>query len=152
MIDPVKLLCKQNMIMITDLTKILQRSYMDYLYWWIMTDRYKINAYNSNINLKSKKQSPFCPCREKRSYFRNATHIDSLLFTERPEGGPTRLSPRASSEGSGSFEDSGHVSGASTENTPEHRRTDSTVSQLSVPSSTLSTVTDVSTGYQHIIY
>ncbi|XP_061169240.1 uncharacterized protein LOC133178550 isoform X2 [Saccostrea echinata] len=62
--------------------------------------------------------------------------------SERAEGGTTRLSPRASSEGSGSFEDSGHVSGASTENTPEHRRTDSTISQLSVPSSTLSTVTD----------
>lgn len=60
------------------------------------------------------------------------------------EGVPTRLSPRASSEGSGSLEDSGHVSGTSTENTPEHRRTDSAVSQLSVPSSTLSTVTDVS--------
>lgn len=66
-----------------------------------------------------------------------------LLFSE---GAPTRLSPRASSEGSGSLEDSGHVSGTSTENTPEHRRTDSAVSQLSVPSSTLSTVTDVSTG------
>lgn len=59
-----------------------------------------------------------------------------------PKGAPTRLSPRASSEGSGSLEDSGHVSGTSTENTPEHRRTDSAVSQLSVPSSTLSTVTD----------
>ncbi|XP_062598739.1 uncharacterized protein LOC134260167 isoform X2 [Saccostrea cucullata] len=62
--------------------------------------------------------------------------------SERAEGGTTRLSPRASSEGSGSFEDSGHVSGASTENTPEHRRTGSAISQLSVPSSTLSTVTD----------
>lgn len=55
-----------------------------------------------------------------------------------------KLSPRASSEGSGSLEDSGHVSGTSTQdNTPEHRRTDSIQSQMSVPS-TLSTVTDVS--------
>ncbi|XP_033741029.1 synaptotagmin-like protein 4 isoform X1 [Pecten maximus] len=57
---------------------------------------------------------------------------------------PPKLSPRASSEGSGSLEDSGHVSGTSTQdNTPEHRRTDSIQSQMSVPS-TLSTVTDVS--------
>lgn len=76
-----------------------------------------------------------------------------FFFLERAEGGLSRLSPRASSEGSGSFEDSGHVSGASTENTPEHRRTDSTFSQLSVPSSTLSTVTDVSTqGYRQVTY
>ncbi|XP_060085792.1 synaptotagmin-like protein 4 [Ylistrum balloti] len=57
---------------------------------------------------------------------------------------PPKLSPRASSEGSGSLEDSGHVSGTSTQdNTPEHRRTDSIQSQMSVPS-TLSTVTDAS--------
>lgn len=57
---------------------------------------------------------------------------------------PPKLSPRSGSEGSGSLEDSGHVSGTSTqENTPEHHRTDSLQSQLSVPS-TLSTVTDVS--------
>ncbi|XP_048767131.2 uncharacterized protein LOC125674122 isoform X3 [Ostrea edulis] len=72
----------------------------------------------------------------------NAPVLQLEEHSERAEGGLSRLSPRASSEGSGSFEDSGHVSGASTENTPEHRRTDSTFSQLSVPSSTLSTVTD----------
>ncbi|XP_052087401.1 uncharacterized protein LOC127724474 isoform X1 [Mytilus californianus] len=55
----------------------------------------------------------------------------------------TKLSPRASSEGSASLEDSGHVSGASTqENTPEHRRTDSLQSQASMASSKLSTLTD----------
>ncbi|XP_033741032.1 synaptotagmin-like protein 5 isoform X3 [Pecten maximus] len=68
--------------------------------------------------------------------------IGSLADTEKDI--PPKLSPRASSEGSGSLEDSGHVSGTSTQdNTPEHRRTDSIQSQMSVPS-TLSTVTDVS--------
>ncbi|XP_062576960.1 protein piccolo-like [Saccostrea cucullata] len=76
------------------------------------------------------------------SYPSTVPFVPILQIEEHSEGGTTRLSPRASSEGSGSFEDSGHVSGASTENTPEHRRTDSTISQLSVPSSTLSTVTD----------
>jgi len=66
-----------------------------------------------------------------------------MLFSE-PDS-ITKLSPRASSEGSASLEDSGHVSGASTqENTPEHRRTDSLQSQTSMGSSRLSTVTDVS--------
>jgi hypothetical protein len=66
-----------------------------------------------------------------------------MLFSE--PNSITKLSPRASSEGSASFEDSGHVSGASTqENTPEHRRTDSLQSQTSMGSSRLSTVTDVS--------
>lgn len=55
----------------------------------------------------------------------------------------TNLSPRASSEGSASLEDSGHVSGTSTqENTPEHRRTDSLQSHTSMGSSKISTVTD----------
>ncbi|XP_021379832.1 uncharacterized protein LOC110467183 isoform X2 [Mizuhopecten yessoensis] len=70
--------------------------------------------------------------------------IGSLTDTDSEKEVPPKLSPRASSEGSGSLEDSGHVSGTSTQdNTPEHRRTDSIQSQMSVPS-TLSTVTDVS--------
>lgn len=65
-----------------------------------------------------------------------------MLFSEADS--ITKLSPRASSEGSASLEDSGHVSGASTqENTPEHRRTDSLQSQASMASSKLSTLTDV---------
>lgn len=73
-----------------------------------------------------------------------------MLFSEADS--ITKLSPRASSEGSASLEDSGHVSGASTqENTPEHRRTDSLQSQASMASSKLSTLTDVRYFYVYLV-
>ncbi|KAL4232833.1 Sytl5p [Mactra antiquata] len=53
----------------------------------------------------------------------------------------SRESPQTISECSVSQDDSGHVSGGSRGATPEHKRTDSSYSQSSLPS-TLSTVTD----------
>ncbi|XP_052238711.1 uncharacterized protein LOC127850016 isoform X2 [Dreissena polymorpha] len=93
---------------------------------------------------------PERPARRKKSSTSTSpksTDYDSLkafdteeLITE--ENPATRVeSPQSVSENSSIHEDSGHGSGASQVTTPEHKRTDSSFSQSSIPS-THSTVTD----------
>ncbi|KAJ8314966.1 hypothetical protein KUTeg_007116 [Tegillarca granosa] len=108
--------------------------------------------------VSSSEPVPNNPDNNQGAEYTNTTNISIDILKPRQQdddresgrGVPPKLSPRSGSEGSGSLEDSGHVSGASTqENTPEHHRTDSLQSQLSVPS-TLSTVTDSQFSFQEI--
>lgn len=70
-------------------------------------------------------------------------------FIEKLPG--SRDSPQTISEYSVSQDDSGNVSGGSRGATPEHKRTDSSFSQSSLPSS-LSTVTDVSFLISNVVF
>ncbi|XP_063402778.1 uncharacterized protein LOC134686881 isoform X2 [Mytilus trossulus] len=92
------------------------------------------------INPALKSETPACDLSSQQM---TLPKLNMQEWKETEADSITKLSPRASSEGSASLEDSGHVSGASTqENTPEHRRTDSLQSQASMASSKLSTLTD----------